>query len=203
MPFQEGVFFELTSYSPKENLTSVTQHTVGDVEEIAKGYRVLVGTTLFDNKGEPSVESQYYLECREDGIFLDISSMLSPESMAAFQSMQVDVTGDALSIPNTMSPGQTLPDGEMHMKASMNGLTLMKLTMRITDRRVTGRETRTTPAGIFECVILEQQTEIEGFGRNAYQSKSWYAKGVGTVRTENYDKKGKLSGYSELTKFGT
>ena len=32
-------------------------------------------------------------------------------------------------------------------------------------------------------------------------SKEWYAEGVGVVRSESYNKNGKLTGYSELTKF--
>jgi hypothetical protein len=32
-------------------------------------------------------------------------------------------------------------------------------------------------------------------------SKEWYAEGVGLVKSEIYNKKGKLMGYSELTSF--
>ncbi len=31
------------------------------------------------------------------------------------------------------------------------------------------------------------------------RSITWYAKNIGAVRTENYDRKGKLLGYTEIT----
>ena len=201
LAFKEGVSFELTSYNAKGKVSSVVDHMIDHVTSTDNGFKATVSTNVMDDKGKSAVQGQYSIECRDDGLYLDISSMLSPETMKAFGSMQVDVTGDALSIPNTMHPGQTLPDGEMTMKASMNGMSLMKLTVSVTDRKVTGTEQRTTPAGTFDCIIIEQQTTLSGFGKNSYASKSWYAKGVGMVRTENYGKKGDLSSYTELTKF--
>lgn len=60
-------------------------------------------------------------------------------------------------------------------------------------RKVVGQETITTPAGTFDCLILEQLTEIKVLGTKQQAiSKTWYAKGVGDVKTEFYSTKGKL-----------
>lgn len=201
MPFSEDVSFELTSYSKKDKLTSVVKHEIAEVEGSGDSFTAQVKTQIFDDKGNATVNGSYAIECTEDGIGLDMSTMMNQESMAAFSSMDVDVTGDALIIPNTLSPGQTLPDGEMHMQASMNGMSLMKLNMRVTDRKVEAKESIKTPAGTFDCIKITQTTTIDGFGKNSYTSTSWFAKGVGVVRTENYDKKGELSSYTVLTAF--
>jgi len=130
-----------------------------------------------------------------------MSSMLNPESLAAMSSLEVDVTGDGLSIPNRLVPGQTLPDGNMEMKATMGGIALMNISIAISDRTVIGSETLTTPAGVFECVKLTQTTTMGGLGSKSYTSTSWFARGVGTVRSETFDNKGEMSSYTELTKF--
>lgn len=201
MPFSEGVSFELTTYNKKDKVSSVVKHEITEVEGSTSEYTAQVKTQVFDDKGKPTVNGSYTIQCTEDGIGIDMSTMMSQESMAAFSSMDVDVTGDALIIPNTLSPGQTLPDGEMQMQASMSGMSLMKLNMQVTDRKVESRESITTPAGTFDCVKITQTTTLDGFGKNAYTSTSWYAKGVGMVRTENYDKKGELNSYTVLTAF--
>jgi hypothetical protein len=85
------------------------------------------------------------------------------------------------------------------MQASMNGMSLIKLNMNITDRSVVTSEVVKTPAGSFDCMKIVQTTSMDGLGKSTYESASWYAKGVGMVRTENYDKKGELDTYTELT----
>jgi len=201
MPFKQGVSFELTNYNQKGKKTGSVRHEVDDVSTHSSGYRATIRTQIFDDKGKSTIDGQYTVDCTHDGIVVDVSSMLNPQTMAAFGSMEVDVSGDGLQIPNTLATGTVLPDASMHMKASMNGLSLMQLNMQITDRKVIGQESITTPAGTFTCVKLVQTTSMDGFGKSTYDSTTWYAKGVGTVRVENYDKKGELSGYSELTAF--
>ena len=201
MPFVKGVSFELTTYSQKGKKTGSVSHDIAEVSDLATGYRATVYTQLSDDKGKPTTDGRYTIDCTSDGIVVDVSSLLNSQTMAAFSAMEVDVTGDGLQIPNTLTPGQTLPDASLHMKASMNGLTLIQLNMQITNRKVIGKEKITTPAGAFDCVKLAQTTSLDGFGKSTYESTTWLARGVGTVRTENYDKKGELGSYSELTVF--
>jgi len=201
LPFKKGVSFELTSYNRKGKVGSVVRHEIVDVTSVDGGFRATVNMQLFDDKGSPGYGGQYYIDCHGDALAIDMSSMLNPETFAAFSSMQVDVTGDGLSIPKTLTAGQTLPDGQMDLHASLNGMSLIHLTLSVTDRKVLSTESVTTPAGTFNCVKLAQTSSISGLGSRSYSGVTWLAKGVGTVRTENYDKKGELESYIELTKF--
>jgi hypothetical protein len=202
MPFHQGTSFELTSYNQKGKLTSSVQHSIKDVASFSGGYRATVETEVMDDKGKSLMDGQYTIDCDEDGITLDVSSLLNSQTLTALSAMEVAVSGEGLFIPNTLHAGQTLPDASMHMQASMNGMTLFKLNMNITDRSVTASGSVTTPAGTFDCMKIVQTTSIDGLGKSTYNSASWFAKGVGMVRTENYDKKGALESYTELTQFG-
>ena len=201
LPFQKGVSFELTSYNHKGKVTSVVQHAIKDIVQTSNGFRATVGMQILDSKGKASGGGQYFIDCSNDGFTLDMSSMLNPESLSAISAMQVDVSGNGLSIPNTLAPGQKLPDGQMEIKASMNGIALMTLSIDITDRNVLEKENLTTPAGAFDCVKLKQTTKLGGLGKKEYTGATWLAPGVGTVRSENYNNKGEIESYTELTKF--
>ena len=72
----------------------------------------------------------------------------------------------------------------------------------ITDREVLGKESVTTPAGTFDCYIITQSTHIKSMAANQKRTtKQWIAEGVGVVKSEDYNKKGKLDGTSVLTSF--
>ena len=201
LPFHNGASFTLTSFNKKGKVTSVVRHNVLEISESSDGFRAMVGMQIFDDKEKPLNESKYFIDCRESGLFLDMSSLLNPESFAALGSMQVDITGDALLIPNLLTPGQELPDAEMQIKASLSGMSLLTLTIAVTDRKVIAKERLTTPAGTFACVKLLQTTTIGGLGNRSYTGATWLAPSIGTVRSENYDKKGELDTYTELTEF--
>lgn len=201
MPFWNGSIFELTSYNAKGKMGSVVQHEIIGMEDTKEGLKATVNMQILDDKGKPAQNSTYSITCGNDVLQIDMQSLLNPETFAAFGSMQVDVTGEALAIPHTLQPGQTLPDAEMHINAAMSGISIIKMSFSITNRKVTGSEKLTTPAGVFDCVKLSQSTTISGFGNRTYESTTWLARGVGTVRIENYNKKGDLDTYSELTKF--
>ena len=83
----------------------------------------------------------------------------------------------------------------------MGGTVIMNMFVNITNRKVEGKESVTTPAGTFDCFKITYDIETK-FGvkieRNAIE---WIAKNVGTVRSESY-KGDKLEGYTELTKLG-
>ena len=70
----------------------------------------------------------------------------------------------------------------------------------IYNRKVEAEEEISTKAGTFKCfkisydILTDAMIDIKG------SAIEWIAKDVGAVRTESYNKKGKLTGYSELVK---
>ena len=81
----------------------------------------------------------------------------------------------------------------------------MTMNMEVYDRKVEGFESITTPAGTFECVKVTYKARTKmgtAIPINVNISGAeWFAKGTGIVRTESYDKKDKLTGYTILTEF--
>ncbi|MFT5891771.1 MAG: hypothetical protein ACI9Y7_001878 [Dokdonia sp.] len=77
----------------------------------------------------------------------------------------------------------------------------MNISVMMIDRKVQNKESITTPAGTFECYVITYTSKMKmGIGRTG-SSKQWVAEGVGLVKQEDYNKKGKLTGSNMLTSF--
>jgi hypothetical protein len=201
--FKEGVSMELTHYDKKGKPTAITKQKVLEVSDVADGFKATIEMENTDEKGKRPSNNNYDITCKGNSVFVDMRSMIRPESSYAANQpdMEVEITGDAMEFPMELTPGQTLPDGSMEMKTSLNGMKIMGIKLSITNRKVAGTETITTPAGTFECIKMTQDTDMQAILKMNVKSVTWYAKGVGMVKTENYDKNGKLEGSTVLTKF--
>lgn len=101
----------------------------------------------------------------------------------------IEMTTDVPLIPPRLAVGLELGTGSIVM--NMGGI---KTTQEIHTHKVVGREELTTPAGTFDCYIVEQTyTAKMAFIKAKGSQKVWYARGIGNVKTEIYDKRGKLS----------
>lgn len=104
------------------------------------------------------------------------------------------VSGQCRGIPADISVGDELPDYGIEVK-----IMFLTTKMDVKDRRVTGRERIETPAGTFDCYVVEEELSVKAMMMNEKSSqKSWYARGVGLVRQESRTRK-KLTGTSVLT----
>lgn len=201
LAFKEGVSMELTHYDKKGKPSAITKQEIVSVASIDNGFKATVEMENTDEKGKNPGSGSYDITCKGSTMFIDMRSMLNPEATAGMKDMEMEISGDAMEFPNDLSPGQNLPDGKMEMKASMNGMALMTMKFSITNRKVEAAESVTTPAGTFDCIKMTQETEVQSIFKMKSKTATWYAKGVGMVKTENYDKNGKVEGSSVLTKF--
>ena len=127
--------------------------------------------------------------------------MVNPAMQQSLANMEVSIEGTELALPSTLTVGQERPDASTTIKAGSNGVTIINMTVNVTNRKVLSREELTTPAGTFNCYKITQDTDVKMMIAKTMTSIDYYAEGVGMVRSETYDKKGNLEGYTELTKF--
>lgn len=103
--------------------------------------------------------------------------------------------GDISSLPSELKVGQSVPDGKINIKVKSVGASFL-----ITDRKVVAIEDVTTPAGTFKGYNMEEvQTNKVLVSTKSFRIVTWYAKNIGCVKQEVYDKKGKLLRTLELT----
>ena len=193
-PFKKGVEVEITNYDKKGKNSGVVSHLVKDV----KGDVAVFVTNMKDEKGNHISEIEYNVECINDGISVDFKSLISGDILKQYKDMEINMTGTNLSIPNKLSTGQKLPNAKVNMEIIISPIK-MKSSIDIIDRMVEGKETITTPAGTFDCIVITNKTEMKMGIKTSMTSKQWLSAGIGMVKTENFNKKGKLIGYSVLT----
>jgi len=197
-PFKEGVKFEMTTYDHKDKVTGHIKYEVKDVKDDS----AILFNEVYDEKGASVLSSEVKLICTADGVAVDFKSLISSAVLEQYEgmNMDIDISGKNINVPNNLSVGQSLPDAELLLTMSMASVN-MKMTVNMTNRKVAGKEKVTTPAGTFDCVVLSSDTEVKMGMNIKMTSKEWLAEGVGVVKSEEYDDKGKLLSKSVLTKF--
>lgn len=201
LPPAKGAKWEITTYSDKDKETGRIAYELVDREETAEGVTFTVKAAYFDKKGKEGYQSTYKAYCRDGKFELDMAFMVNGEAMQAYQNMEAEIDATNLTMPPLDSaPGTSLPDGSMTMKMGSGGVTMFTTTVAVTDRKVESRENITTPAGTFDCLKTSQTVNTKAILNVTASSIDWYAEKVGMVRSESYNKNGKLAGYSVLTK---
>lgn len=199
-PLQEGTELTYENYDRKEKLTGTDYMKVKEVIELADKMTIKVHSWSKDKKGEEVYSSDFEYIC-ENGVFkMSMESMMNGQMMEAYKDMEVTVTQTELEMPSDLKVGETLPDAEMTMEISSNGMKVMTMNIFITDRKIEAKESITTPAGTFEAYKLAQNSRTKMmFLDKTFKSVDWFVPNVGSVRSENYSESGKLESYRVLT----
>ena len=117
----------------------------------------------------------------------DLSPEKKKEVIEKTKSEFLKISGEVRGIPRYPKVGK-LPDYEFHIKVSL-------ISMKVVgeDRRIVGRESIQTQAGLFDCFVMEETISTKSMMmKDVEKIKSWYAYGIGLVKETTYDKHGKL-----------
>jgi len=199
-PFKEGTKTEITTYDKKNKVAAKVTYVVSSVSNNNSKSVAAMQSTIKGADGNEISQTTYDVTCSNDGIEIDFNSMFSPQLAMQFKDMETDVSGTNIILPNNLTVGQTLPDATMNARINMSGIT-MNMDVKMTNRKVVAQESITTPAGTFDCYVLEYTSELKMGMSKKGSAKQWIAKGVGMVKQEDYNKRGKVTSSSLLTSF--
>ena len=180
----KGAVLTYTNYDAKGRESGTTTNIYNDVTVISdKDYDVQIQTVVNMALGSSTAETT--MEVRNGCASVSMNN----------GTMEITTTDpDLLRVPYEMSVGQKLPLGDMTM--DMNGF---KVTAHITENEVVAQEEITTPAGTYDCFVVQQTSWSRVMGiKSETTTKIWYARGIGQVKQESYSK-GKLSATMVLT----
>jgi len=199
-PFNKGAKFQITTYDKNEKVAALVNYLVKDVVISDNSETATLSTEMLDDKGELIANTEYQIICKDDIVSIDFKSMMGADLLSQYKDMEIEMSGTNIELPNNLVVGQVLPDADMMMNIKMTPIN-MKMTMKIMNRKVIANENLTTPAGTFECHVLSYDNEFKMGIKRIGTSKQWLTDGIGMVKSEEYNKKGKLIGKSVLTKF--
>ncbi len=198
--YKAGTKMDITLYDKKDKVSAVLRYEVKKNTPTATGADFLFHNEHFDGKGTLLTKGDYDVQCKNGQVFCDVRNIFA--SFASISAnAEVEITGDKLVYPHNLKAGQTLPNAEMNMKSSMSGITVLNMDMKVTNRKVEGFEIVETPAGKFECVKISYDNDIKmTLMKRQGRTTEYLAKGVGIVKSESFDAKGKKTNSQILTK---
>jgi len=200
-PIRTGAVLGYQSLDEKGKLLSTSRTTMLNVEQSGATAVYNVKAEFWDDKNKPQQTREYTMKCVNGEFSVDMQSMIDPKSFEGFKDMELSFTGNDMTFPSLLSAGQSLPDANITVAASTGGITIMRLTINVTNRKVVGLESVTVPAGTFECFKITYDIETKLGIKVVSSAVQWLNRGAGSVKTETYDKKGKLVGSTLLKEF--
>ncbi|HPF00574.1 MAG TPA: hypothetical protein PKY63_07910 [Bacteroidales bacterium] len=200
-PLKTGNSWELTNYNKKDKIIGSNSYAVKSVTESATGYEAIVTTSAINEKGEVEGSGDLIMKCESGVFYLDMKNFLDQSAMGNNPDMTVTMTANDLQYPSTMTEGSNLPDASITYQMSSGGMVVMTMTVNITERKVIGKESITTPAGTFEVWKLTARYQSKtGFITTKLSTIEYISIGGGIIKSESFNDKGDLMGYSILTK---
>jgi len=200
--FGEGNEWEFESYNAKGKLTGKNHQKVTSFEKTSNGFVAAVKSTFYDDKKKETMTGDLEFKCEGGTMYIDMRNFISDEQLKAFGTQELAVDSENLEIPSNLSVGQSLKDGSVKVTASGSGIP-MAITVNITNRKVVGKESITTPAGTYDCFKITSDiatvTQM-GIKMNVnISSIEWITPKLGVVKSESYNKNDKLMGYTLLS----
>lgn len=198
-PYGKGEGFEMEARDADGTAAGRIRFTVLGVSETGGKKVYTVKRELHYDETDRDMASEYTMTCEGDKMYIDTRAFYNPLSPEVMQGMDAEIESENLVMPASLDVGDELPEASMIMTLKQDGMTFSTMSLRLTGKRVVGRETLTVPAGTFDCLKIEGwlNTETKVMDReitSRTRTVEWYSPGTGMVKSESYDKDGKRSG---------
>ena len=195
---------EMTMYDKKGKTSGVTTWKISNVKKTGSGYESTINTNMKDEKGRDLASGTGSYRC-ENGVLKADARMALPQQNANTYNTDAKLESAYIEYPSNMTTGQSLKDVDFKMDVQSNGMS-STVSFKETNRKVTVKESITTPAGTWDAYVITYdgffRTQIAGIGIPITLSgKEWFVPGFGLVKTESYNKGGKLMGSTLITSF--
>ncbi|WP_103864529.1 hypothetical protein [Aquimarina sp. I32.4] len=195
---QEGKTLTIHQYDKREHLEIISQYKVTKVENTGEQSIITITMDLTDGRNNKHIiSSSFKARCSNNTTRLDPESFIAPGILDQYSDMQYSITGDDISIPNTLEINQELPDASVHMSVNA-GIMNINMTTTMLNRKVIAKEQITTSAGTFDCYVITYTNQLTMGMTKTQHSKQWIAEGVGMVKEETRKANGRLVTKSEL-----
>ena len=197
---KEGTVLVYKSFDKKDKLTNTLRYTIKQVTKNGNNMDITYLCESTDPNDKPVFKEEIIIHQKRDTLYMDMSNFVNK---AAFKKegeipSDIQITGNNMELPMNPKVGVQLPDANVEMALKI-GFINLKMSAQITNRKVESIENITVKAGTFEAYkfLSDVKSSVMGIKVNS-SNIAWYVKGVGMVKTENFDKKGNLQSHMEL-----
>jgi hypothetical protein len=199
-PTKTGTVLTYKTYDKKDKLQGTTKYTVKNVVVNGSNIDITYQCESLDAKDKFLFKEDIIIHQKDGVLYMDMSNYINK---ASFQQngeipASVEIKGNNMEIPVNPKPGDQMKDAKVEMAMKM-GFVSVKMIAELTNRKVEAYEDVTVKSGTYKsykflCDFMSSAMGIKTSGK----SISWYAKGIGTIKTESYSKDGVLLSRTEL-----
>jgi hypothetical protein len=194
-PMKKGAVQVFATKDAKGKIIGQTRNTIKEITGSKNAFAIVYESESLDAKGNPTNKDNpliftYRIVIKDGIMYLDMKEMFG-----AIEGLNgVQASGTTMKIPSNLTVGQTLDDAAVKVKIGFINCSAVT-----TERTCLAIEDITVEAGTFNCYKVSQKTNATAMGiKSEVTTLIWYAKGAGAVKSETYDKKGKLQSTQEL-----
>lgn len=199
-PTKEGTVLIYKTFDKKDKLTNTVKYAIKHVSSSGSNLDITYEFESIDPKDKPVFKEEITIHQKGDKLYFDMSNYINK---AVFKQngeipSEIDIKGNNMEIPLNPQPGDILPDANVEMALKV-GFISMKISAELTNRKVEAIEDITVKGGTFKCYKFSSDINSSAMGIKVKgKSTEWYAKGIGIVKSESYDKNAILQGRTEL-----
>lgn len=200
-PTKVGTELVYKTFDPQDKVTETIRYTITKVT--IKSREEMDITYLVNSIGpneEPIFKDEITVHKIDGKLRADMRKYIDKTAFEKEGELPLDIriTGNVMEIPSNVEPGDILPDAQIQMAMKIGYMNL-KMLAKITDRYVESFQTVNVKAGEFDVYKFTSNVTAEARGVTTTSKLiEWLAKGVGLVKSEKYDKFGKLDSRIEL-----
>lgn len=199
-PSTVGVVLEYKNYDKKEKETGTTRYTITEVTKRGNDRDITYLMEKMDLNNTLEFENKMTLHIKDDNIHVDMGMIIKQAILKRKGDMPkgFKISGTDIVTPSNINAGDTLPNSQVDMTMK-KGILKINVSMKLTDRLVESVANKGVKAGNFEAYKMTSKMEVKAMGiKTNMQTTEWQARGIGMIRSETYDGKGKLESYTEL-----
>ena len=194
-PMKKGNVQVFATKDAKGKITGQTRNTIKEITGAPNAFAVHYQSEVLDAKGNPNnkdnpIVFNFRVVVKDGFMYVDMKEMFG--ALDGLEGLQV--SGTAVKIPNNLAVGQTLDNAAAQVRIG-----IINCSAVVTEGKCVAIEDVTVANNTFRCHKVSQKVNATVMGiKNESTTISWYAKGVGSVKTETYDKNGNLVSVQEL-----
>ncbi|HET6769942.1 MAG TPA: hypothetical protein VFH08_21180 [Chitinophagaceae bacterium] len=187
---QNNKTIEMTISNKNGKVSGKMTYVVSDSKKTGSSVIATINSEFVDAKGKTISKATNNVKCENGVMQMNMKTFIPAAQTEQMKSGTANASDVYLEYPANMNVGDQLKDGQFNMEyESTSGLS-SSIEVSITERKVEGKESVTTPAGTWECFKITSQnkivSKIAGIGIPIRMSVTeWYAPGFGVVKTES------------------
>lgn len=187
---QNNKKIEMTIYSKKGKENGKQVWNISNYKTAGAVTTATVNTEMFNDKGKSINKGTSEIQCSNGALLMNMKLMLTEEQLKQMGESAATAKGTFIEYPASVKADDILKDGRLTIDYTMGGNMNATLDLEVTGRKVTGKETVSSPAGTWECFTITSTqkltTRIAGMGIPVKLNVTeWYAPGTGVVKTES------------------